>query len=196
MAPVRDEEVLSASLAATRCLIDSDGRASVAELAEAAGISRRTWHRYFPAKEDLLRPLLRDAAGLALASMRARPHDENVVDSFLAAFATSAGGMFAERTRALTPLVFRSTALSAVMDNESTRTATLLRAIIAERWNRNTDDAHVAALATTLVALSLSSLSDAAATSVAPEVLLAERVGALGLDQVTPPKTAGERRES
>lgn len=38
---------------------------SVAELAHAAGVSTRTFHRYFPSKVDVIRPLLEFAGGRA-----------------------------------------------------------------------------------------------------------------------------------
>ncbi|MGC0370294.1 TetR/AcrR family transcriptional regulator [Microbacterium sp. SLBN-111] len=192
----RRDDILAASFAATRCLIDTHGRASVTELAEAAGISRRTWHRYFPAKEDLLRPLLRDATDTLLETFAARDATEDVYVAFIAAFATAAGGMFTERTRELMPIVFASPSLTAVLDSETLRTAPRLRPHLARFLDRDGDDPTVVGLATVLLALALSALRDAAGSESDPAALLAERVEALGLTQRTLPMPAGERRSS
>lgn len=192
----RRDDILAASFAATRCLIDSDGRANVAELAEAAGISRRTWHRYFPAKEDVLRPLLRDATDMLLETLATRDASEDVYAAFTAAFATAAGGMFAERTRELMPIVFASPSLTAVLDSETLRTAPRLYPLLARFLDRDVDDPTVVALATVLLALALSALRDAAGSESDASALLTERVDALGLTQSTLPIPAGERRSS
>ena len=192
----RRDDILAASFAATRCLIDTQGRASVTELAAAAGISRRTWHRYFPAKEDLLRPLLRDATDTLLETFAARDVSEDVYVAFIDSFATAAGGMFTQRTRELMPIVFASPSLTAVLDSETLRTAPQLRPHLARFLDRDGDDPTVVGLATVLLALALSALRDGAGSGFDPAALLAERVEALGLTQSTLPTPTGERRSS
>jgi AcrR family transcriptional regulator len=177
----RDADILLASTAAVRRLIDTDARASVDDLAAAAGISRRTWHRYFPAKEDCIRPMMQDAIATMFSAMHARPRDEDVCDSFIAAFSATAAGLFAARTRGLMPIIIASTSLSAVWDHESALTAISLRRIVADRLGCDAAAPRVAALASTLVALSNSALRDSTESTRDPVELLTERIEALGL---------------
>lgn len=191
---MRDHDVLSASLSAVRRLIDSGGQATVTELAEAAGVSRRTWHRYFPAKEDLLRPMMNEASTTLLESLAEPSDTDDVCTSFIAAFDNVAGGLFTERTRGLMPIVVASPSLNAVFDNEGARTAERLRLVLAARLDRNDDDPVVCALSTTLVGLAISALRDSELHGRSPQTLLAERIHALGLPRTILPTATGERR--
>jgi AcrR family transcriptional regulator len=89
----------------------------IRELAEAANVSERTFYRFFPRKEDCLRPLVRDARSIYLAMLEANAHKGWRVAT-VEAFRASAGGVFRERTRALMPLVASSPQLEAVWSHE------------------------------------------------------------------------------
>ncbi len=194
MASSRDEARLQASLSASRLLALTDGAAGVDDLARAAGISRRTWFRYFPAKEDCIRPMLRDATSLTLQILEQRMEHEDVCEAFIAAFGAVAGGHFAERTRGLLPVVFGSAALSAVLEHEAVHTAGLLRALLTRRFGPEVDASAVAALSTVLPALANAALRDSVTAQVPPSDLLTPRVRALGLSHLSLSLSTAERR--
>lgn len=195
MTPRDDDSILQASLAAVRCLIDTEGSAGVVELAAAAGVSRRTWHRYFPAKEDLIRPTFRDVGEVVLRAVAEREPTTSIVDAWVSGFSMSAGGLFTERTRGLMPLIVRSSSLSAVLDNEGALMAARLREEIARQTSSSSDaDDLAAALATTLVALSIAALRDAVTAPEPPHVILRRRIAALRLAETIPSVPTGERR--
>jgi AcrR family transcriptional regulator len=58
---------------------------TVADLAEAAGISTRTFHRYFATKADALAPVLREGLHDYLAAVAAVPAARHTVDDLVVA---------------------------------------------------------------------------------------------------------------
>lgn len=60
---------------------------TVDEIVAAAGVSRRTFFRYFASKEDVVVELLGDLGAELGAALRGRPADEPVVDSLRVAMA-------------------------------------------------------------------------------------------------------------
>jgi AcrR family transcriptional regulator len=147
------DDVLSASLGATAELARSGGAASVAELAAAAGISPRTFYRYFPRKEDCIRPALRDARGILMTAFRERPAEEPLATAFLNAFTVAAGGAFAQRTAALIPTVAADSALTAVWDHEIQEGNSSLTVGIAQRLGLAADDLLASSTAAVLLAM-------------------------------------------
>lgn len=68
---------------------------SVTELADRVGVSTRTFHRYFPNKVDVFRPLLENGgthARAAFADARGRTLARRCADSLLAGVSTFPGG--------------------------------------------------------------------------------------------------------
>lgn len=65
------------------------GRFSVRELADNAGISERSFHRYFPCKEDSVRPALSAGVTFLAQALLARPQEETLPEALRAAFARS-----------------------------------------------------------------------------------------------------------
>lgn len=61
-------------------------RFPVRELAEHVGISERTFHRYFPCKEDAVRPALSAGIQFLPRALLARPADEPLPEALGAAF--------------------------------------------------------------------------------------------------------------
>lgn len=58
---------------------------TVEDVAHAAGVSRRTFFRYFASKEDVVVDFLGDLGGVLAATVRARPTDETWPDALEAA---------------------------------------------------------------------------------------------------------------
>jgi AcrR family transcriptional regulator len=55
---------------------DGDTSATVERIADAVGISTRTFYRHFPAKEDVVRPLFRESADLIIAALQDRAQEK------------------------------------------------------------------------------------------------------------------------
>ena len=85
--------VVAVSLFAERGFAET----TVEEIARAAGTSVRTFHRYFPAKEDAVSPALDAGWQLFVDAFAARPADEPVPDGLVAALAESLHGEMARR---------------------------------------------------------------------------------------------------
>lgn len=75
-------------------LFQRDGYAgvSVEKIAAAAGVSLRTFYRYFPAKEDVLAPILEEGTEDFAAAVMRRPADEDLATAARRAYAQIAPG--------------------------------------------------------------------------------------------------------
>jgi AcrR family transcriptional regulator len=183
-----DDQVLSASLAATWALVSSGGRASVAELADAAGVSTRTFHRMFPRKEDCIRPALADARRLVAAVFAEQPAELDALEAFHRAFASAAGGAFAERTRLLMVLLARDPHLTAVWEHELTFGRAELAGALLARGDE-TDERRAETRGAMLLAIAQLALSDVASGADAPGALRARLAGAGYADAAAWPRT-------
>ncbi|MDI3405695.1 acyl-CoA-like ligand-binding transcription factor [Streptomyces cavernicola] len=124
-----------------------DASASVAELAAAAGISPRTFHRCFPTKADCLRPLL-DAGNQAFAAaLAAQPPGTPLPEALHAALTVSFTDRPEESIRRLMRLTFQDVGLRRVWLETAHETARLIRPAVAELTGTPVDD-----LATTVAA--------------------------------------------
>lgn len=155
-----DEDVLQVSLAALWVLASTAGSASVQEIAEAAVVSPRTFHRYFPQKEDCIRPAIADARREMLESLLAQPADLPMAEAWTRSFARAVDGPYAERTRLLLTATSANPALNVVWEDEflsgARDTALLLRKRAGE-----SDDLYVCETAAVmLVSLTLRALRD------------------------------------
>lgn len=70
--------------ALTLFLDRSPDEVTAEEIAEAAGISRRTFFRYFPSRDDVLGALPMRVLVEAVEVFRARPADESILDALVA----------------------------------------------------------------------------------------------------------------
>lgn len=68
---------------------DGDASASVERIADAAGVSTRTFYRRFATKEDVVRPLFRQSTDEVIAALRNAPSDGDVVEALVAAWTSA-----------------------------------------------------------------------------------------------------------
>jgi AcrR family transcriptional regulator len=113
-----DEDILRMSLAAIWTLASTDGAASVPELARAAEVSVRTFHRYFPQKEDCIRPAIADARRHAISVFLDQPAAMSLTDAYAVAFDATANGRYGERTTHLVRAAAKSDVLRTVWVSE------------------------------------------------------------------------------
>lgn len=94
-------------VAADRFQRDGVSGTTVADLAQAVGVSTRTFHRYFATKSDALAPVLREGLQEYLHAVAGIPADrhtlpdlaESLVDALAGRFEGPTGSRDAERTR-------------------------------------------------------------------------------------------------
>ncbi|MFC9834241.1 TetR/AcrR family transcriptional regulator [Rhodococcus sp. NPDC127530] len=96
---------------------------TVKDLACHAGISERTFYRYFPRKEDAVRPFLMAGIERVAAEFAARPADEPIKDSFVAVWSQSWPTTHPEEARKMYRVLaadsgFRAVWLQAIIDSE------------------------------------------------------------------------------
>ncbi|NGY65297.1 TetR family transcriptional regulator [Lentzea sp. NEAU-D13] len=71
---------------------DGDTSATVERIAEAAGVSPRTFHRHFPVKEDVVRPLFRATSEWVADSLKNVADTEDLVEALVAAWTSAMPG--------------------------------------------------------------------------------------------------------
>jgi AcrR family transcriptional regulator len=69
-------------------LTDGSTSATVDRICDAVGIAPRTFHRHFPAKEDVVMPLFRRFGGLSVEVLRNAPRASDTVETLVEAFST------------------------------------------------------------------------------------------------------------
>lgn len=95
-------------------LAEHGNSCTVPELAAAAGISERTFYRYFQSREELLGPALQDAQNLIAERLDETDPKVPIGEALLAAWRTVADGTHRDRTRALLPVVLSDPGFHAV----------------------------------------------------------------------------------
>lgn len=173
---------LQASWTAVGYLALHGSGVSVRELAAAAGLSERTFYRYFPTREDILRPAMRDSQNDIARAVDAEPADSSLGDALVAGFAAAAEGAYTERTRHLLPVVFGSAPFSAVWSQELRQHGPMLRAAVARRLDCDPDDVRAEVAAALFLSLMELALAAMIRTGELPAPLLADRMRAVGSD--------------
>lgn len=72
--------------------VDGDTSATVEQICAAARVTPRTFHRHFPAKEDVVLPVLRRSSARAAAAVRQIDPDKDPVESLTQALLTEIHG--------------------------------------------------------------------------------------------------------
>ena len=109
-----------------------DSSPTVTTLVEAAGMSERSFHRYFPTKADCLRPIFDDGNQAYAEALAAQPADRSLGEAVVAAFVES-NTMADVDARAFMRTVFGDLQLRRVWLEASYATAEVLRPAVAAR---------------------------------------------------------------
>lgn len=114
----REQAMLEVSQAVVE-LYAATGRSdqSVPELAEHAGISERTFYRYFPRKEEAIRPYLWAGMDFTVAVVRDAPDDIPVRDALIASLGTALDVSGGSAISTLLPLFEGDTRLASVWNS-------------------------------------------------------------------------------
>ncbi|ROO87943.1 TetR family transcriptional regulator [Actinocorallia herbida] len=121
---VKARTVLAASRAVVELFIEQGTTAfTIKELARHAGVSERSFYRYFPRKEDVIRPFFTAGAERIAAEVIGRPADEPLGTSLSRAWAESWAVTHVDRLRALHRIFrdeesFRAQWLQVMTDSE------------------------------------------------------------------------------
>lgn len=153
--PLNDDQLGAASRRCAELLVRAgDAEPTIAELAAHAGLSERTFYRYFPTKEDALRPLFA-AANLAFAERLAQQVAEHsLVDALVLAGDGIVRDEGVSSVRALMSIVYTRPPLRRVWLEAVYDAAEPVRAAIADT-PRLRSDPMAAALAGGQVSLIL-----------------------------------------
>ncbi|MFC4139182.1 MULTISPECIES: TetR family transcriptional regulator [unclassified Microbacterium] len=132
--PLAPEDLLRISERCAELLTaDGAGEPSVAVLADAAGLSERTFYRYFPTKADCLRPLFDEGLHAFVRVLETQPSDAGLPAAVRAAFSATFPDEGEQRSRAIMKAVFRDPALRRVWFEASWETARLIRPAVARQ---------------------------------------------------------------
>lgn len=134
-------------------------RFSVKELAEHAGISERTFYRYFPRKEDVVRPVLAAGAAQFSALLAERPPSETILDALKAAFAQSWWGESTQQSQALRRVMHETDVLRTIWLDIIAETETKIALALATRFDEGKDGARIRLMASIVCAVIRSSAS-------------------------------------
>ncbi|MFC0634845.1 TetR/AcrR family transcriptional regulator [Brevundimonas balnearis] len=123
------------------------------QIAEAAGVSRRSLFHYFASKEEMaLSAKVEIGPRLAQAVAR-RPADESLLDMAEAALTEMAQDFQGPEARALARLISTTPALEAGDHAKYAALETTLAAAMAERSGRAADDAEIVVVAAAAIAI-------------------------------------------
>ncbi len=119
---------------------------TVDDIVAAAGMSRRTFHRYYASKEDVVIQLLADLGSQMSAELASRPPSEPVSVSLRHAVSVAinfcAGHHDPAKTLAVVRLIQQTPLLRARSLELQSRWQAGLAAVLAERLGRPTDDLY------------------------------------------------------
>ncbi|WP_170210186.1 TetR/AcrR family transcriptional regulator [Saccharopolyspora antimicrobica] len=117
-----------------------DSSPTVAQLAEAAGMSQRSFYRYFATKEDCLRPVFDEGNRAFAAALAEQPPNTGLADAMLRAFDLTYAASTDEEARALMAAVFADDVLRRVWLQATYEITELLRPSVAALLGASADD--------------------------------------------------------
>ncbi len=121
---------------------------SIEEIAAAAGVSRRTFFRYFPTKEAVILEPMVDDINQFVERLEARPRDESILDSLLVVSGEQkAGNPYLPTAMRLYRAVRSTPQLGGTVSTFLDHFRNSIAAWAAPRLGRSPDDLHVQLIA-------------------------------------------------
>ncbi|WP_298212502.1 TetR family transcriptional regulator [Ferrimicrobium sp.] len=139
-----------AEAAAELFVVKGFDHTTVEEIAQAAGISPRTFFRYFATKDEVVMSFLWLKVDKLLGSLAMRPNGEPLLDSVQVVFRSGEADADIERDRQLLRLLATTPSLRARWLVDGWESAVRLRPIIAGRLGVGPESPRVALIANTL----------------------------------------------
>jgi len=171
---------------------------TVDQIAEAAGMSRRTFFRYFAGKDELVLERLVESATLIATALRARPADEAAWPALRAAFDVSIElqETHADKSRPLQVMLRAEPALRATAETRRRLWVELLAPLTAERLppaaTEGPDVRATAVTASAISCLEAAQVTWAASPGTSLGTLLDQAMTAVSpLPPATPPQDVG-----
>ncbi|MGW5521935.1 TetR family transcriptional regulator [Gordonia sp. NPDC003950] len=106
---------------------------TIPDIAAAAHVSVRTFHRYFPTKEDVIAPALDAGWRSYVDAFAARPDEENLIDGLVGALQTALDEPSGRRHRTFLRTLPTSPALASAWLSVHDRCCDALRPVLAGR---------------------------------------------------------------
>lgn len=136
----RDQAMLEASRAVIGLFLrERTSDFTVKELAAHAGLSERTFYRYFPRKEDAIRPAVDASLARIVADMRAAPRGQPLCEALVEAYSRSLAEGSAMYWENLLPVLNETESLRAVWLQILTDAEVTLAHVAAERLGISPD---------------------------------------------------------
>ncbi len=188
--PITPERLVRISAACADAIAADPGAVpSVASLAAAAGISERSFYRYFPTKEECLRPLFDDGNRAFARALAARPAESGLVAALHGVFVEVFPDELESRSRAIMSAVIADPSLRRVWLEASYDTVHLIRPTVAGLLGRPDGSVAVTAACWSAVAFVMAAVEHLVAEGSHPSELADELAGSL-------PETVRDRMPS
>lgn len=190
----REQAVMEASRAVVALFLrERSGDFSVKELAAHTGLSERTFYRYFPRKEDAIRPYVEAGLEHIVSQIRAAPRSRPLRDVLVSAHAEILDAARAHEGEAFLTVLNQTERLSAVWLQVVTNAETAFAGIVAERLGIHPDSLQArfaGGVVVTAGRLALQSAYSEAGTR-APSEVFAECLDLLGATLLDAPPGDG-----
>jgi AcrR family transcriptional regulator len=167
---------LRASAAAIDLLRTSGQDATVKALALAAGISESTFYRYFPTREDVLRPALQQLKDEFAHQVDGQPFDISLGEALYRGWAATMKGPWQKQLQATIPVVMSSPVLMSVWTQEMRTHGKLIRQSVALRSDTTADAEWVTLVLTVFFAMVDLALAEMATTGEDPTAALRRKL--------------------
>lgn len=136
-----------ADAALTLFMRDGYDAVGVDAIAEEAGISDRTFYRYFPAKDDVLSPIIMEGTVELAGFVAGRPPEESLAEAVQQAFVESSAVSDQVKVQALVRILITMPALHARWLNDLRGLEDTLIPVITQRGDLDDTQAHLTAAA-------------------------------------------------